>query len=373
MRPGQSKARTGPARPSELSGTLWGRSPTCQRRPEVCATGFAAILLIGLASLCGCRLLGPGYIGPIQSPPLDVPVQVNDLRAIEYGDQIIVAFTISRLTTEGPELRSLRSVDLYVGAAAGADDPNTWSRTALHYTITTSGATSAAAPAPGPQEYRFPVQAWIGKDVALRVRLTGSKGRMSLWSFPALLSVIAPIQRPTDLKAESRKDGVHLTWIGTGPKYRVLRTVADGMPEPLADTDKPEYLDDTAQFGMRYQYLVLALADEKRQSLASEPLAMPMTPVDVFPPDVPAGVTAVPGVNAIELEWERNTEADFKGYNVFRSVDGGPFEKVAPLIEAPTYSDTNVQSGKSYRYAISAVDLAGNESPRSEPVQAALP
>jgi hypothetical protein len=330
-------------------------------------------MFVGLASLGGCRLLGPGYIGPIQSPPLDVPVQVNDLRAIEYGDQIIAAFTISRLTTEGLELRSLRSVDLYAGPSEGAGDPNSWSRTATHYTITTSGTTAGAASAPGAQEYRFPAQAWIGKDLVLRVRLTGPKGRVSLWSFPALLSVIAPVQRPTDLKAESRKAGVHLTWSGAGPKYRVLRAVADGMPELLADTEKPEYLDDSAQFGMRYQYLVLALADEKRQSLASEPLAMPITPVDVFPPEIPAGVTAVVGVNAIELEWERNTEADFKGYNVFRSVDGAPFEKVAPLIEAPTYSDTNVLRGKSYRYAISSVDLSGNESARSEPVQAALP
>ncbi len=144
---------------------------------------------------------------------------------------------------------------------------------------------------------------------------------------------------------------MHLTWSGAGPKYRVLRSVADGMPEKLADTDKPEYVDDSAQFGMRYQYLALAFADETQQSLASDPAAMP-TLVDTFAPDVPAGITAVAGVNTIELEWERNTESDFKGYNVFRSVDGAPFEKVASLIEAPTYSDTNVQTGKTYRYAV---------------------
>jgi fibronectin type 3 domain-containing protein len=146
------------------------------------------------------------------------------------------------------------------------------------------------------------------------------------------------------------------------------------MYDPLADTDKPEYLDASAQFGMRYQYMVLAFADEKddkQQSLVSDPAATP-TLIDTFAPEVPAGITAAAGVNTIELEWERNTEADFKGYNIFRSVDGAPFEKVASLIEAPTYSDTNVQPGKTYRYSISSVDLVGNESARSEPVQAAL-
>jgi fibronectin type 3 domain-containing protein len=152
----------------------------------------------------------------------------------------------------------------------------------------------------------------------------------------------------------------------------VLRAAAGGMYEQLGDADKPEYLDDSAQFGMGYQYAVLAFADEKQQSVVSEPFAVP-TLVDIFPPEVPAGVAAVAGVNTIELEWERNTEADFKGYNVFRSVDGGSFEKVAPLIDAPTYSDTNVQPGKTYRYAVSSVDLLGNESARSAPVQASLP
>jgi len=322
---------------------------------------------VSLVFLGGCRVLGPGYIGPIQSPPLDIPVQVTDLRAIEYGGQIIAAFTISTLTTEGLELRSLRSVDLYAGQSGpGAGDPNSWYRTATHYAVSGS--------APGvPVRFDFPAQAWIGKDVVLYVRSTGPKGKLSLWSLPFTLSVIAPLQRPTDLDAKSQKDGVHLTWRGAGPKYRVLRAVADGMPEQLADTDKPEYLDDTAQFGMRYQYMVLAFADEKQQSLVSDPLAMPITPVDTFAPEVPAGITAVAGVNAIDLEWERNTESDFKGYNVFRSVDGGPFEKVAPLIEAPTYSDMSVQPGRTYRYEVSSVDLVGNESARSEPVQAALP
>jgi hypothetical protein len=322
------------------------------------------LVFLAVGCLAGCRLIGPGYIGPIQAPPLDVPGLVSDLRAIEYGDQIIAAFTIPKLTTEGLVLKSLRSVDLYAGPGAGANDPNAWLPTATHYSVPVA--------APGdPARFSFPAQAWIGKEVVLRIRSTGPKGRLSLLSSPVVLNVIAPLQRPTDLKAVSQKDGVHLTWRGAGPRYRVLRSVADGMPEKLADTDKPEYVDDSAQFGMRYQYLALAFADETQQSLASDPAAMP-TLVDTFAPDVPAGITAVAGVNTIELEWERNTESDFKGYNVFRSVDGAPFEKVASSIEAPTYSDTNVQTGKTYRYAISAVDLAGNESDRSEPVPAAL-
>ena len=36
------------------------------------------------------------------------------------------------------------------------------------------------------------------------------------------------------------------------------------------------------------------------------------------------------------------------------------------LLQSPTYSDQAVETGQTYRYAISAVDLEGNESELSE-------
>jgi allophanate hydrolase subunit 2 len=57
---------------------------------------------------------------------------------------------------------------------------------------------------------------------------------------------------------------------------------------------------------------------------------------------------------------------------VFRAEGNGPFEKVASLIDVPLYRDAQVEPGKTYRYEVSAVDLLGNESERSEPVIAAL-
>ena len=322
-----------------------------------------SVLLVLAVFSSGCQILGPGYIGPIQPPVLDIPQLVSDLRAVEYGDRIIAAFTIPSLTTEGKALKSLRSIDLYAGPGDNAGDPNVWARTANHYSVPAAPGSSGLAP--GPFEYRFPVQPWIGKDMILRVRSTGPKGKVSVWGQPLVFSVIAPISKPTNLAAQSLKDGVRLTWQGPGPKYRVLRSVGSEAPQPIADTDKPEYLDEGVQFGMTYQYLVLAMTDDKHQSLISDPLPQPVSRVDVFPPDVPTGLTATPGVNTVELEWELNTEADFKGYNVFRSVDNGPYEKVAALIPAATYHDTEVQAGKTYRYQVSAVDMSNNESQRS--------
>jgi hypothetical protein len=319
---------------------------------------FATLLLAGCA-----------YIGGPKAPSLEIPSAVTDLRAAEYGDRIIVQFTIPMLTTEGDPLKSLRSIDLYAGPANSPFNINAWSETATRYSVPPSGPGSYAFD-------RVPVQDWVSKNIALAVRATGPKGKVSGWSNPAVLSVGPPLARPADLQAANTKDGVRLTWVGsTAPgaalKYRVYRWVGEERQMPIADTNAPEYLDTSAQFGTEYHYMVMALEDETRQSEVSQ--IETITPKDIFPPAVPAGVTASAANNAIELAWVRNTEPDFRGYNVFRAEGNSPFENIAMLIDVPLYRDAKVEPGKMYRYEVSAVDLLGNESERSEPVTAALP
>jgi fibronectin type 3 domain-containing protein len=65
------------------------------------------------------------------------------------------------------------------------------------------------------------------------------------------------------------------------------------------------------------------------------------------------------------VSWSRSPDSDLKGYYVYRSVDGAPFERQGDLISLPTFSDHNVQHGKMYRYVVSAVDQKGNESGKS--------
>ena len=109
-------------------------------------------------------------------------------------------------------------------------------------------------------------------------------------------------------------------------------------------------------------------ATDNQWSVLSEPVEI--TPVDSFAPGVPEGLSAVPTPQSIELAWTRNTETDFRGYNIYRSVDNGPFQKIASLIEAPTFSDSMIEPGKRYRYTVSAVDLNNNESAQTAPVEA---
>lgn len=302
------------------------------------------------ALACMALMAACGYPGEPKPPTLEIPSRVTDLRAAEYGGNILVEFTLPALTTEGLALTKVKSVELRVTAGTASQNVN------------------LNATGPGPIHDQIAAAEWIGKDVVLTVRAIGPKGKTSEWSNPVPLSVGVPLSVPTDLAAENVAEGVRLRWQGTGPRYRVFRSLSDQTPDRLAESDQPEYVDKTTNYDSMYKYFVQAItADDLRQSEISVVVAI--TPSDDFPPAVPAGLSAVAGVSAIELAWERNTEDDFRGYNVYRSTEDAAFEKVAALIDAPAYSDRQVEAGKRYRYAVSSVDQAGNESRRSEAVE----
>jgi hypothetical protein len=99
---------------------------------------------------------------------------------------------------------------------------------------------------------------------------------------------------------------------------------------------------------------------------------------DTFPPTVPSGVQAVfsgPGQEPfIDVIWAPVADADLAGYNVYRHEQGiSPAKISTEPVKTPAYRDTNVVSGKTYFYSVSAVDLRGNESPPSEETSEKVP
>lgn len=62
-----------------------------------------------------------------------------------------------------------------------------------------------------------------------------------------------------------------------------------------------------------------------------------------------------------KLVWEPAPDPDTQTYRIHRSVGPGPLTPIAET-GTPTWTDTNLEAGKRYRYAITAVDRLGNES-----------
>jgi fibronectin type 3 domain-containing protein len=88
-----------------------------------------------------------------------------------------------------------------------------------------------------------------------------------------------------------------------------------------------------------------------------------------------SGSGTTPVQHSVALKWNASTSSGVVGYNVYRSgQSGGPYAKInSSLIPSTTNTDTNVQSGSTYYYVVTAVDSSGRESLFSNQVQAVIP
>jgi len=311
---------------------------------------------------------GCGYIGEPLPPLMNIPGRGENVTAVERGSNIVAHVTLPAYTTEGVVLKQSVRLDLRIGPKpTGQFNADVWAAGAKPI----GGGTTAS----GIAEYRIPATEWIGKQVAIAVKVIGANGRDAGWSSPTELTVVAPLEQPGDLSAEAVPQGVRLTWHGAGDVFAVLRRGPDEQDyKALGRSPKPEYIDASAEFGKPYSFLVQSLVkagEGEAQSELSNEVAI--APVDTFPPAAPTGLTAVPSPASIELVWERNTEPNVIGYRVYRALGNGAFERLTDMQALPAYSDRKIESGKAYRYAVSAVKSNQMESRMSEPVEVAVP
>ena len=75
---------------------------------------------------------------------------------------------------------------------------------------------------------------------------------------------------------------------------------------------------------------------------------------------------------SISLSWTANTEADLAGYKVYIGTQSRLYNPPITLGPVAAYKATNLTSGKTYYFCISAYDSAGNESPCSSEVSKPL-
>ncbi len=310
-------------------------------------------------------LMGCGYIGEPLYPALRIPSKVTDLTVLEHGDNLEIDFNIPALTTEGVPLKEIGGVEVRVGPGMLKFNAEEWVKTATRAEVPTPKN-------PGPVRALVPVGNFAGQEVIVAVRVTNPKGRDAGWSDYKIFDVQTPLASPADFSAAASAQGVQLTWRASGPsQFRIFRkTEQQQKPVLLATATEPNYVDVSAEYGKAYQYSVQAVRDQLESDVVGP---VSITPVDIFPPAVPAGFSVSSGLGTIELAWSRNTEPDFKEYRVLRSDDGGPFVEIARGLETPVFSDRNIQSGKRYRYQVLALDRDGHPSAPSDPVEITAP
>jgi len=358
----------------------------------------ASIAIATLLILAGCAQTG------IPLPPsLELPRPPSDLRATRKGDLVTLNWEQPAFTTDHQVLRYLgptricRLVDPKATSCgipvqilpAPASVPGKSSKKARSGQSSPSTYTDALPPSLLSDD--------PNGEVTYAVEVLNRNARSAGLSNRVQVSTIRTLPAPPDLSAELNDDGVLLKWTSAGQPpsspeiqyhYRIYRrqegaakdTVAGEVPVGAA---RPEHFLDSIEWEKTYLYRITAVsivakATGEVQVEGDDSPVLRVVAHDVFPPAVPAGLQAVYSGEGqkpfIDLIWAPVASADLAGYNVYRSESGGAFAKInSDPVKTPSYRDTAVTSGKTYAYAVSAVDVRGNESARSEPATESVP
>ncbi len=315
-----------------------------------------------LAPCLALYLIGCGYIGEPLPPAMKRPLRVTDLAAVQRGSNIIIHFTIPKVTTEGLPATD-EDIELRIGPAENPFQPATWDKTAEHIKVPKGDVPVATLTVPAARWYR--------KEVVIGVDAYGPHHRSAGPSNYKVLPVVPALPAPEGIEAKDAPDSVQLTWHAAAPEFRIFRKLTGEQDlVQLGTSTKPSFTDSTIEYGKTYSYYVQSIEKVDDSNTAESEISgvNSFKPADKFPPAVPTNVSPVPGTRSIELVWDRNTEKDFASYRVYR--DG---KMIARDVAPPAYSDRDVKAGMKYKYQVTAVDTAGNESAGSPAVEAALP
>ncbi len=134
--------------------------------------------------------------------------------------------------------------------------------------------------------------------------------------------------------------------------------IINGNPEASGLVGTNYDLDISAYVDGEYNWQVRAFDNENYSNYSSPRKLI----LDRISPKAPTGISIVQNGNQIDLSWGKVSDA--VSYNIRRA--SSPYERIASVSGSQTsYTDKNIESGKTYSYIIQAVDAAGNSASSS--------
>ena len=340
---------------------------------------------------------GCGVPGAPLPPSAEIPKFVGDLKAQRKGATVTLTWTTPTETSDGELIRKPGKMLVQRAVSSGQADLQfqTISELPLQPTLNEGRGQQATSKDSLGELLRSGNADYAVYAVLAQGRNGKSFGLPNRASVP-LVPVLSPPQR---ISANPVPAGIMITWDEFGPPenhsrlqthyaYKVMRRL-QGANEALlvkqldARNQGMSFVDTAMEWEKTYQYWITPVTlwqdgNRKGEVEGDDSAAADVLAHDSFPPAPPSGLqavfTAVPQNSFIDITWTGNTEPDLSGYNVYRHTGSEPAVKInSELVKTPRYPDPNIQPGMKYFYSVTAVDLRGNESGKSEETSESVP
>jgi len=351
-----------------------------------------AVSALSLAPTCGKRK------PPL--PPIErIPQRTELLSGAQRGNQVILSWPAPRRNAGEGSVQSIRRIDVYrVAEKPNAPLSMTEEEFAARATVVGSVPYSDVRNAADNLSYTDTLElAGVPARLRYAVRFVNAAGQSAAFSNFLLIEPAAKVaEPPTNVRSELSETAITITWEapktnidGSTPVnllgYNVYRATAahpevsqKPINQELIATTK--YQDRSFKFGQRYTYVVrtVSLGSEGKPVESLNSNSIEATPVDKYPPSAPGQISPAASLGRISLFWPANPEGDVAGYTIYRSTDPNlpkdRWTKLTPtLYTRTTFTDENVEAGKTYYYYLTATDVSGNPSQPSEVVSETVP
>lgn len=288
-----------------------------------------------------------GRVGATLPPIIRVPQKVDNLSVAQNGYSLVLSWTNPAKYIDGNPATDAGKVHVF--------------RNNMDIAIVdVTGAGKA-------QSFVLPdVKSSVGVALTFTVQLEVPKANKR-----SVVSNVASIQ-PVDVPGSPRNPvatvdlgKIALTWDppdlnpGLVEAYVVQRS---DKPAPVRLT-VPRFDDTDYEPGKTYSYTITAVRGTSPQIPGEGSRMLSVVAKDSTPPHIPTGLQIQTIGKGVFIQWEMNTEPDFKTYRLFRS------DRAEAIYtgNANGYPDSDYESGKDISYSVLAEDVSGNPSMKSPP------
>lgn len=350
-----------------------------------------SIIFFLMIAIAGCGKRG----APV--PPKERVLQRVEISGYQRGSQVILSWQMPVRNAPAGSTLNISRADVYrLAEPANAPLQLSEEEFANRSTLIAALKITDADFALKTLQYRDTLQ-FAGQAARLRyaIRFVNSSGQRAGFSNSLIIEPSSKVAAgPTNLSARATQDFIILNWQpsetnvdGSTPVsllgYNIYRSLSETEPAKLLNRTpilETEFKDEFFEFSRDYFYFVRAVSSgtlaEPVES--SETNILKFRAVDTFAPSPPSAITVAASPITISIFFAVNPEKDVAGYKIYRTLDPqtpkAEWQLLTPeLLKTNTFTDTRVESGKTYSYYITAIDNAGNISEPSDVVSETVP